>query len=76
MTGNLCVTIDKMIMVDIMGFMIEDVLILNVCLLIENVKRKWPDALAGFYAIKLFGTMIIVFVSFLLLCFNFIDWMK
>ena len=25
--GNLCVTIDKMIMVDIMGFMIEDVLI-------------------------------------------------
>lgn len=74
--GNLCVTIDKMIMVDIMGFMIEDVLILNVCLLIENVKRKWPDARAGFYAIKLFGTMIIVFVSVLLLCFNFIDWMK
>ena len=65
-----------MIMVYIMGFMIEDVLILNVCLLIENVKRKWPDALAGFYAIKLFGTMIIVFVSVLLLCFNFIDWMK
>ena len=65
-----------MIMVHIMGFMIEDVLILNVCLLIENVKRKWPDAWAGFYAIKLFGTMIIVFVSVLLLCFNFIDWMK
>ena len=44
--GNLCVTIDKMIMVDIMGFMIEDVLILNVCLLIENVKRKWADVIA------------------------------
>ena len=55
MTGNLCVTIDKMIMVHIMGFMIEDVLILNVCLLIENVKRKWPDAIAGFYAVKLQG---------------------
>ena len=52
MTGNLCVTIDKMIMVDIMGFMIEDVLILNVCLLIENVKRKCPDARAGFYISK------------------------
>ena len=66
MTGNLCVTIDKMIMVHIVGFMIEDVLILNVCLLIENVKRKWPDAIAGFYAVKLFGTMIILFVSVLL----------